>query len=162
MRFLIDGYNLLYHYGLADRSRSWQANRERFVDWLRETIPNFVEWKVVFDAQKMSRLKTVPIESSPHVIIAKGISADQWIEEYLIRGNSEKWTVVSNDRQVIHSAKSTGNMAWNCDKFLDWLQSPTAPKPKIEPANLNDKPEVMSELELNQLAKIFTLKKHLP
>ena len=59
MRFLIDGYNLMHLSGLAEKSRSWTANRNRFLDWLTEQIPANVEWKVVFDAQKMNRLKTV-------------------------------------------------------------------------------------------------------
>ena len=156
MRFLIDGYNLLYHSGLADRSRAWKANRERLLDWLSESFPSSVVWKIVFDAQKMSRLKTVPIESEK-VVVAKGESADEWIETFLQKTPSGVWIVISNDRQVRESARLSGHQSWDCDKFLDWLHSPTLPEPIVKKPAEEVKPEAMTDLELKQLERTFTL-----
>lgn len=110
MRYLIDGYNLMHALGLVRKNggeQAWLASRRKLLDWLAEQLTrrSSDQFQVVFDAQR----STGTLESNLHrgvkILIARGQSADDVIEEMLaVEIQPKTLTVVSNDHRLRDAA----------------------------------------------------------
>jgi predicted RNA-binding protein with PIN domain len=141
MPYLIDGYNLLFSMGLADRrmaSRAFEQARNGLIAWLdRRLGPAAAEATVVFDAQHVSRSgHAEEVHGALHVVYAVRRLADDLIEE-LIRHDSapQKLVVVSGDHRIRDAARRRRCLPWTCDEFLDWLDRREKTGPTERPAS---------------------------
>jgi hypothetical protein len=165
MRFLIDGYNLMYALGLMARALpagGLAKGRDRFLDWLAEhATPRAGDaFRVVFDARNApgpsdSRQTHGPI----HVVYAVGRNADDLIEELLAAEAAPRGlTVVSNDRRLQDAARRRGSAAWACEAFLDFLDAGDH-RPPLRPDPPPDKPDDVPPGEVADWLRVFGEKK---
>lgn len=158
---LIDGYNLLHALGMAPKpgGMSLERSRLRMLEWLAgELGEEAADVGVIFDSQMM----TGDNEQTHRGIwmrFSRGQSADDLIEE-LIRQEPvpARLTVVSNDHRIQVAAKRRGCLFWDCEQFVDWLQS-LAKKPREEPrAEVGEKPLAPSGVEMDEWLRRFGAK----
>lgn len=133
MRYLIDGYNLLYALGLARRNggrAAWDRGRRLLLDWLADRAgPEAANVTVVLDAQN-ARGGAVVEESHRglRVLRKAGRAADDLIEDLLgDEPSPETLTVVSNDARVREAATRRGCPVRRCEEHIDALIEPRAP-----------------------------------
>jgi uncharacterized protein len=153
MRYLVDGYNLMYAGGLLGKrlgAEAFRRARKRFLNNLADTLGPLGAHAttVVFDAS------TAP-EEGPSVLLHKGLTviyavttddADERIE-HLIAGHStpRSLTVVSSDRRIRRAATRRKARSVSADDFwvaLDTLKERrgrSSPSPASEPSS-NDPP----------------------
>lgn len=161
MRFLIDGYNLLFAVWPAEgrqlRAREWPRFRQRLLDRLRQRHGGSAEpVTVIFDASRAP--SAAPPEEDykgVHVRFAVGYpSADDLIEE-LIRTDSapSRLTVVSDDRRLRDAARRRGCQVTGCLDYFEGVEHPPSPKePRNEPP---PKPEGPSPEEVERWLEEF-------
>ncbi len=150
MRYLIDGYNLMYAGGLLGKRlgpKGFRTVRTRFLNDLADTLGplDASQTTVVFDASAAPA--DVP-RSSPH----KGLSvifavddenADERIE-HLIAAHSvpKTLTVISSDRRIRTAATRRKALSVTAEEFWDQLDArkrrrfhaPAEPQPAPRPA----------------------------
>jgi predicted RNA-binding protein with PIN domain len=140
MLILIDGYNLMYAVGWANKGMTnpqWNAARRRLLDWLAEaqTKQKSHQFQVILDAQNLS--KKYPSQSVHHglaVIQAQGETADDYIETLLVKLNrTTNLVVVSDDHRLADAAKRSQATRWRTSEFLDWLDRPSSEATPAEP-----------------------------
>jgi len=124
VRYLVDGYNLLFSLGILERrdgAHALEASRMRLLDQLREVLGTNDDITVVFDASKArKRTRATQDHRGIHVIYAPlGDIADDVIEER-IRACAEPrgLVVISNDRRVQEAARRKGAAPWTSDDYL--------------------------------------------
>src|SRR5215213_7667943 len=106
MRYLIDGYNLLYALGLARKNggrAAWDRGRRLLLDWLADRAgPDAGNVTVVLDAQNApTRVLAEEAHRGLRVLRKPGRAADDLIEDLLRDERApETLTVVSNDARV--------------------------------------------------------------
>src|SRR5690242_5793278 len=126
MRYLIDGYNLLYAIGLARKNggrAAWDRARRLLLDWLADRHgPAAGDVTVIFDAQNSLGGVVEESHRGLRVLRDRGRTADDMIED-LLRGEKapESLTVVSNDGRVREAAKRRGAHVRRCGEYLDEL-----------------------------------------
>lgn len=158
MRYLIDGYNLMYALGLVRRDggrAGWDRARRQMLDWLADrTGAAASEVSVVLDAQMAI---PGPLIKESHrglwVIRLPGNTADALIEGLLKEEPSPATlTVVSNDGRVRDAAKQCGCPLLQCMEYIDRLVS------RREPVHLpaqNEKDIRATEKEKAEWLKAF-------
>ena len=140
MKYVIDGYNLLFELGLASKRsepKAFELAREKLLDWLHAARGKDVtDVTVVFDAQHVAPGgRAVLDDRGLHVCFTIGMLADDRIME-LIRdqANPQNLTVVSSDHRIQTAAKRRGCKVWDAAEYVDWAmarpQAPAAPRPK--------------------------------
>jgi hypothetical protein len=133
MRYLIDGYNLLFALGLLTkqgRREAVEPARLRLLDFLHEHFGDAAaQVAVVFDAARAPR--HTPAEEyhrGVHVYYALAGEADDLIEELVRREPvPEGLTVVSDDRRLRESARRGGCGVLRCLDFVERIAFPAAP-----------------------------------
>jgi predicted RNA-binding protein with PIN domain len=145
MRYLIDGYNLMYALGLVRRDggrAGWDRARRQMLDWLAERLGSAAaDATVALDAQN-ARPTPIVVESYRGLFVVRMPSraADDLIEDLLRSETSrESLTVVSNDARVRDTAKRRGCRVLRCAEFVDALMKPPSvntiePRPDDEKA----------------------------
>ncbi|GAC1473541.1 MAG: hypothetical protein NVSMB9_22340 [Isosphaeraceae bacterium] len=128
MRYLIDGYNLMYDNGLLEKrlgSSGFRRVRTRFLNDLAESLGplDAFQTTVVFDAAQAPR--NIQSESSHKwitvVYAVNEESADDRIEQLIAADPSPKTlSVVSSDRRIRQAATRRGSMAVLADAF--WVE----------------------------------------
>src|SRR5215213_767456 len=113
MRYLIDGYNLLYALGLARKNggrAAWDRARRVLLDWLADRAgPAVASVTVIFDAQNSLGGVVEESHRGLRVLRDRGRTADDMIEDLLREEKSpETLTVVSNDGRVRDAARRRG------------------------------------------------------
>jgi uncharacterized protein len=129
MRYLIDGYNLLFALGLLrEKSKQGELKKARtaLLQFLHDSFGNAGgEMTVIFDAAHHPRDQAACCDyEGIHVQFAtEGETADDLIESIIKRCQTPaKLTVVSNDRRLLESARRKGCLPEHCPDFLDRLQ----------------------------------------
>lgn len=128
MRYLIDGYNLLYATGLVGTQTTPQGvgfARARLVDMLHVTHKNHPGTvTLVFDAERLPRgaaarqnLRGIEVFYAVH-----HLEADDLLEELIAKSSTPgQMVVVSNDRRVQSAARRRGCQVTSCSEYMDWL-----------------------------------------
>lgn len=135
MRYLIDGYNLLYALGLARKNggrAAWDRARQVLLDWLADRHGTSAgDVTVIFDAQNSLGGVLEESHRGLRVLRDRGRTADDLIEDLLRDEKSpETLTVVSNDGRVREAAKRRRVAVRKCNEYLDELlrvQKPAGP-----------------------------------
>ena len=158
MRYLIDGYNLLYALGLARKyggRGAWDRSRRLLLDWLADRHgPTAGEVTVIFDAQNSFGGVIEESHRGLRVLRDRGRTADDMIEDLLREEKSpETLTVVSNDGRVREAARRRGAVVRKCDEYLDdllgrkqTLKSARSPDPVAE-KDVRPTPDEQAEWE---------------
>src|SRR5262249_54502768 len=160
MRYLIDGYNLLFALGLLTKQARREAvepARLRLLDFLHERFGDAAaQVAVVFDAARAPR--HTPAEEyhrGVHVYYALADEADDLIEELIRREPApEGLTVISDDRRLRESARRGGCGALRCLDFVERIAFPTAPPP-LPTGEGTAKPELPSPRETEEWLREF-------
>src|SRR5947208_39860 len=137
MRYLIDGYNLMYALGLVRKNggrAGWDRARRTMLDWLADQLAKEAgKVTVIFDAQNTVGGVIEEAYRGLHTIRDRGRSADDLIEDILKEEHSPATlTVVSNDARVRDGASRRGSHVLRCSEYVDQLmKSPkrSAPAP---------------------------------
>lgn len=159
MRYLIDGYNLMFALGLLSkqvRPSGLEPARLRLLDFLQAHFgADAGRVAVVFDAARAPR--HTPAEESYrgiHVHYALSEEADDLIEELVQHeATPHDLTVVSDDRRVREAARRGSCGALRCLDFVEQMAFPRAP-----PAPTSDstaKPDLPSAQETQEWLREF-------
>lgn len=165
MRYLIDGYNLLFALGLLHGKtgphgleKGRLALLGRLCGCHGSDVGNVT---VVFDASRAppgsSREETY---RGIHICYALQSEADELIEE-LIRHDSapRQLTVISDDRRIQHAARHRHCPVLGCLDYLDQLERlrhRSRDRQEAETADASAKPEGISEDEARRWLREFT------
>ena len=133
MRYLIDGYNLMYALGLVRQNggrAAWDRARSTMLDWLAEqTGTSAAQVTVIFDAQNSLGGVVEESHRGLRVMRDRGRTADDMIEDLLQDERSpETLTVVSNDSRVREAATRRGSDVRRCREYIDELLNPQRPR----------------------------------
>ena len=160
MRYLIDGYNLMHAIGLVRKNggeTGWLAARRKLLDWLADQLAHRPtdSFIIVFDAQRSLGTLESNLHRGVKVLIARGSTADDVIEQMLAEEIfPRQLTVVSNDHRLRDSAWR-GDCGWTtCGDFTETVlktTSPAKPSPKAE-----TKPDVADASGDAELLRIFS------
>lgn len=153
MRYLIDGYNLMYALGLVRRNggrAGWERARRTMLDWLSDQLGNAAgDTTVIFDAQNTVGGVVEEAYRGLHIIRDRGRTADDLIEDLLKEDRSpQTLTVVSNDARVREAAKRRNCQVLKCSEYVDQLmRSPKRPDPAAadDEKNARATPEEQAE-----------------
>jgi predicted RNA-binding protein with PIN domain len=158
MRYLIDGYNLLYAMGvLAGRKGpgGLEKARLRLLGLLSgahgQQAP---EITVIFDATGAPR--DVPAEQyhqGIHVRFAHRREADDLIEELLRQAAPRSVTVVSDDHRIQQAARRRRCLVRGCGEYLDELDRRRRSRPP--PVEQDDKPRAATGEETRHWLREF-------
>lgn len=139
MRYLIDGYNLLFaHLGTPPSrqlSRALERARRRLLDKLRAGHKTDAEVTVVFDAAHAPPGAPAELDyDGIHVSFAVHQErADDLIEQMIRQASTPRQlTVVTNDHHIQHAARRRHCPVMECDAYLDWLEQPHKQQAKRE------------------------------
>lgn len=152
MRYLIDGYNLLF---FQDESKSsLRSQRQNVVQLLQKEFSHLgLEGIVIFDGSHQADEQSGLSYKSPLVIAysPKGQTADQYILEKLESAKiPSDITVVTNDKSLASQARALGAHSSTLKMFYSQLER------KHKKKNVDEKkPSQSSKRELDRLAKIF-------
>lgn len=159
MRYVIDGYNLMYALGLVRRNggrAGWERARRIMLDWLADRLGSSAgNTTVIFDAQNTVGGMVEESHRGLKVIRDRGRTADDLIEDMLNEERSpETLTVVSNDARVREAAVRRGCGVQRCSEHVDALLSAATPKgPVVDYDEKDDTP--MSPEETAEWIKVF-------
>lgn len=156
MRYLIDGYNALFAWGLLRKKaqpHQLEQARLNFLQKLRQGGAG-AGTTVVFDARHApARGVTEEDYHGVRVCFADG-AADDHIEELLRHdGQPVHLTVVSNDRRLRDAARRRGCRSLDCFDYLEELQRRPVAAPTV-PAEAA-KPEASSPEEQRRWLEAF-------
>jgi hypothetical protein len=159
MRYLIDGYNLLYAWGLFPRQPGrgrLERARLNLLDRLRFAGAGG-DVTVVFDGLHAPPGAATAAEyHGLHVRFSKEETADDLIEDALRHaGDAPHVTVVSDDHRIRDAGRRRHCRVLRCLDYIESLQHPArapAPRPPDESAT---KPEAPSADEVRRLLEAF-------
>jgi|SRR5262245_25917677 len=159
MRYLIDGYNLMYALGLARRNggrAAWDRGRRLLLDWLADQHgPAAGNVTVALDAQN-ARGGLVIEESHRglRIVRKQGRAADDMIEDLLKDERSpQTLTVVSNDARVREAASRRGCMVQKCEDYIDAVMD--RPRPRTPADDQPEKDERATPAEIAEWLQKF-------
>jgi predicted RNA-binding protein with PIN domain len=149
MRYLIDGYNLIF--SQIESKESLQTLRQRVIQELQKLFAKKgISGTLVFDGAHRRDEESGLSYSSPLTIAyaPKGQSADEYILERVETSKRPKeLTVVTNDKGLIRHAKAAGACVMGNQDFLFWLHKKKTRKKAIEPKE--------TKANFERLLKIF-------
>ena len=149
MRYLIDGYNLLYQVGVIHvqvGARALEKARVALLDRLAAALGDSAgDAVVVFDARhappgtpRLSQHRGVQVH------FTRREQADDLIEDLIAQARSpQDLTVVSNDRRIVDSARRRRCTVVECVDFWESLGRPSTATPAR--ANSPEKPEISQD-----------------
>jgi predicted RNA-binding protein with PIN domain len=163
MRYVLDGYNLLFALGWLLRGD--QPGRRR---WAREKLLHHLHSApgvepgtvtVVFDAGEARHVAASDDRTNGvRVLFAVEQNADDLIEE-LIRHEPRprQLTVVSNDHRLHHAARHRHCPILSCLDYFEQISRPPPPADTSEPAQDDDagKPETVDRAEVQGWLRTF-------
>ncbi|MBS3905171.1 MAG: NYN domain-containing protein [Simkania sp.] len=155
MHYYIDGYNLLFKL-----SHNWRLDlrtqRQALIQAFNETIEELnLSLTVVFDGAEMPKgdytrghWKHVEV-----VYTHEGLSADEYIIHQLEQQqHSERYTVVTADRELLNKAKVCGACVMEIGQFIQLL---VTRKQKKKQRTRVPRPAVDTKDHIQRLQKIF-------
>ena len=123
MRYLLDGYNLLFF--LIDSKNSFAAQRQKIIRFLQILFSRHkMNGILIFDGRVRYEEESGRSYPSPLEVVytSEGQSADEYIIERIENLKTPaKITVVTNDRALMTNAKSLKAQTVNISKFINWL-----------------------------------------
>src|SRR5581483_35244 len=133
MRYLIDGYNLMFALGLLSkqvRPDGVEPARRRLLEFLHARLGDDCgRATVVFDAARAPR--QTPAEEYDrglHIYYALSQEADDLIEELIRRESTPQGlAVVSDDRRLREAARRRGCGVLRCLDFVELVAFPARP-----------------------------------
>jgi len=144
VRYLIDGYNLLFHEG--EEFCSLQKEREKLVQQLQAAFRSLhLQGTIVFDGsrrrdEESGRSYDNPLET---VFAPRGQSADEYLLEQLDTVHNKKTiTLVTNDKHLTRHARAVGAHTLTIRAFLSWVdkqfstRKPTRRTPRESPQQM--------------------------
>jgi predicted RNA-binding protein with PIN domain len=162
VRYLIDGYNLLFaHLGTPPSrhlTRALERARRRLLEQLRAGHGDAgTDVTVVFDAAHAPL--GAPAELDYHGIhVSFAVHqerADDLIEQMIRQAPAPRQlTVVTNDHHIQHAARRRHCNVMECDAYLNWLEQPN--KKKTEPNTPPAKPVEVSPEDTEHWLDAFT------
>lgn len=160
MRYLIDGYNLLFALGMLTKQvgpAGVEPARRRLLEFLHERLGDTAgRVAVVFDAARAPR--HTPAEEHHrgiHIYYALDDEADDLIEE-LIRNEQlpQGLSVVSDDRRLRDAARRGGCVVLRCLDFVEQIAFPVTP-PAVPDGGGSAKPNLPSPQETEEWLREF-------
>jgi len=158
MRYLIDGYNLMYALGLVRKNggrAAWERGRRTLLDWLADRNGDgAAAVTVIFDAQNSLGGVVQETHRGLRVMRDRGRTADEMIEDLLQDERSpQTLTVVSNDARVRDAATQRGADLRRCEEYVDELIAPR--KATESPAPGQEKPDGATPEETAEWLRAF-------
>jgi len=157
LRYLIDGYNLLFQ--IQEHESSLRTTRTRLIEFLGKlTTLTKLNAVVVFDSRD-DIAEDYPSVSTMHgieiIYAPKGKTADDYLLELLeITNDPHRNTIVTSDRQLTILAKGLGAKSKTIETFLNLLTTKRQ-KLKID----HSKPDIQEDdLNFNRLLVVFEKK----
>lgn len=149
MRYLIDGYNLIF--SLIESKGSLQTLRQKVIRSLKsQFVKRKISGMLIFDgAHRREEESGLSYSSSLTVAYApKGQSADEYIVE-CIQGSEhpKQIIVVTNDQGLARHVKSYGAKVMPNEEFILWLNKPQRKKKNTEAKD--------TQQNIDRLLKIF-------
>jgi len=163
--FLIDGYNLMYAAGLANRGMpapQFDRARLRFLDWLADGVKGRgAVLRVVFDALLAPSPSLETVHRGVRVRFAFRQTADDLIEQLVaVEQKPATVTVVSNDSRVREAGRRAECQLATCEEFIDWLIRPADHPEPGAPRAPEDKPvSAVSDDDMSEWLKAFNTPK---
>lgn len=151
MRYVIDGYNLLFQISFSSLTQS----RTEILSVLKEHAKDFKgQLIIVFDGQNHApdivRTHTGKLEV---IYTAKNQTADQFIEDELVCFCPSDLTIVTDDEKLAKNIRRKKVRTISIEEFLTFLDKKRKSKnPEKE------KPSSEGTLEMKRLLKIFESK----
>lgn len=145
MRYLIDGYNLLFALGKLS-PRSGKPALENARRWLAQQLqnrhPDRALVTVVFDGQRAPPGATSHEHTgSIPFLFSQGQTADDLIEDLIAADSAPReLTIVSNDHRIRQAGRRRGCSVLGCLDYFEQPPSRPAPRPDDAPT----KPEPSS------------------
>lgn len=156
MKYLIDGHNLIPH--LPGLNLAQIEDEDRLIGWLQE----FARWRrctieVFFDKAPPGRAGERKVGSIITHWVAEGRTADSAIIATLQRlgKRAAEVTVVTSDRKILAEAHRQRAHTLRAEEFARQLLNIRPPKP----AGGAEKPEKVSEEEIEEYLNLFSKKK---
>lgn len=158
MRYLIDGYNLIF--SLDEEESSLQESRELIINKLKKlsTVLS-ATFTVVFDAahddSEWNRSHTGDLEI---IFTERGETADECIIDEVRRAKTPAAiTVVTSDKGLSLEAKTLGAQTKKSCAFLSWSSRKFS---TYQPDEVEEKPPFKSSYEFDRWLYIFENKNH--
>jgi uncharacterized protein len=163
MRYLIDGYNLMYALGLVRKNggrAAWDRGRRTLLDWLADRNGDgAAAVTVIFDAQNSLGGVVQETHRGLRVMRDRGRTADEMIEDLLRDERSpQTLTVVSNDARVRDAATRRGAGVRRSEEYVDELIAPR--KATESPGPTDEKPNGATPEETAEWLRAFGKDKH--
>ncbi|MBS0650192.1 MAG: NYN domain-containing protein [Verrucomicrobia bacterium] len=160
MRYLIDGYNLLFR--IAKPGRALEKKREALIAELNQVIDDFkLKATVVFDGSHpgISHAMRHHFAALEIIYTYQNLSADEYIiEEVNSARRPEEIIVITSDRGLAQTCKNLGAKTQTIETFISSLKKKTMKKKKKQ---REARPETVfkdSNAEINRLLAIFEKK----
>jgi predicted RNA-binding protein with PIN domain len=153
--YLIDGYNLLFHFDLPQKS--FDAQRETVIYFLQQEFALFrLEGTIIFDGASYPNEDSGLFYRSPLYVAYS--SNDQTADDYILEkiefsSIPAQMTVITNDRALKNSAVRLGAITLTIRQFLVFLKKKSTKKCNEEFSEKTFLP--YSKSELTRLQKIF-------
>lgn len=148
MRYLIDGYNLLFY--LAKKCNPLHQYRRELISYFANSVSS-LDVVLVFDGNDPHEKHSTRhhIEQLEIVYTPQHITADHHIfEEVQLHKHKKKITVVSNDQELVKRCRSLGANALSLTEFLSYIA-----KKKYKYKKTKSSQETPQEI--SRLLKIF-------
>lgn len=160
MRYLIDGYNLLFR--IAKPGRALEKKRAALIEELNQVIDDFkLKATVVFDGSHPSFSHAMRHHFAALEIIYtyQNLSADQYIiEEVDSARRPEEIIVITSDRGLAQTCKNLGAKTQTIEAFVLSLKKKTTKQKKRQKESRPEAAFKDSHAEINRLLAIFEKK----
>ncbi|MBS0605936.1 MAG: NYN domain-containing protein [Parachlamydiales bacterium] len=160
MRYLIDGYNLLFR--IAKPGRALEKKREALIAELNQVIADFkLKATVVFDGSHpgISHAMRHHFDALEIIYTYQNLSADEYIiEEVNSARRPEEIIVITSDRGLALTCKNLGAKTQTIEAFISSLKKKTVKKKKRQKESRPETAFKDSNAEINRLLEIFEKK----
>lgn len=131
MRYIIDGYNLLFRLSLTEVERDLEVSRERILADLGSCLNELgLNASFVFDAHKQPGLGERSHRQSLEICFTdEGETADEYILKEIARSKAPRQiTVVTSDKRLAAHARGMSAATLSVEQFIQWIKKKTYPK----------------------------------
>jgi len=160
MKYLIDGYNLIFR--STPSKSSLQKRREALINELNHLISELkLNVTVVFDAPAgdWHDLNRGHVQALEVIYTAKKQSADEYIlQEISHCRNASMITVVTSDRSLANQCKAEGAFIKSIESFLKWISQKKVKKKVKKSELIQERAFKDSEINIARLLLIFEKK----
>ena len=160
MKYLIDGYNLIFR--STSSKSSLQKRREALINEFNNLISELkLNVTVVFDAPAgdWHDLTRGHVQALEVIYTAKKQSADEYIlQEISYCRNASLITVITSDRSLANQCKALGAHVKSIESFLKWIAQKKAKKKAKKSEYAQERAFQDSEINITRLLLIFEKK----